>query len=66
MMDVNLSTISDSFPISSHVAYNVSLRIFKHVHPVLRTPTRECRVTKNVDMFILFGTGERLNRAKDR
>ena len=40
----NVSTIRELFPISSHVTVSVTLRIFKHVHPILRTPTQECRV----------------------
>ena len=31
-------TIRELFPISSHVISTVTLRIFKQVHPVLRTP----------------------------
>ena len=48
----NVSTIRELYPISNHVTSTVTLRIFKHVHPLLLTLTRECRVTKKFKSYI--------------
>ena len=42
----NVFIIRKSFPISGHLTSTVTFRIFKQVHPLLQTPTRECRLTK--------------------
>ena len=59
----NVSTIRELSPISSHLTSTFNLRIYKHVHQIVRTRTRECRVTKNSIQNGVIGSREMWRRS---